>query len=119
MLEHNGDLYACDHFVEPAHRLGNILENRLVEMAHSERQRRFGLDKRARLPAYCRRCEVLFACHGECPRNRFMRTPEGEEGLNYLCPSYKLFFKHVDWPMRTMADLLHQGRPVSDIIQLL
>ncbi len=119
VLEHNGDLYACDHFVDPAHCLGNILETPLDQLARSEKQRGFGLDKRDRLPAYCRSCEVLFACHGECPRNRFLRTANGEEGLNYLCPSYQRFFQHVDRPMRLMAGLLRQGRPASLIKQLL
>jgi uncharacterized protein len=119
VLEHNGDLYTCDHFVEPAYRLGNILEKPMVEMVNSTRQRQFGLDKRERLPPVCRSCEVLFACHGECPRNRFVRTADGEVGLNYLCPSYKLFFRHVDRLMRALADLLRQGSPASDIEQIL
>jgi uncharacterized protein len=117
VLEHNGDLYSCDHFVAPDHRLGNILDKPLSELARSSQQCRFGLDKRQRLPAYCRTCEVLFACHGECPRNRFAQTPAGEDGLNYLCPSYKLFFRHVERPMCRMAELLRKGRPASDVMQ--
>jgi uncharacterized protein len=116
ILEHNGDLYSCDHFVEPAHRLGNILDKPLVELVNLDRQRKFGLIKRQGLPVYCQKCDVLFACHGECPRNRFMRTPDGEGGLNYLCPSYKLFFHHVVSPMRIMRQLLQQGRAPAEIM---
>ncbi len=117
ILEHNGDLYSCDHFVEPAYRLGNILETPMIELVSSSRQRQFGLDKRDRLPSVCRSCDVRFACHGECPRNRFLKTPDGhEDGLNYLCAGYKLFFHHVDKPMRLMADLLRQGRAPAGIM---
>jgi uncharacterized protein len=117
VLEHNGDLYSCDHFVEPSHCLGNILEEPMIELVSSSRQRQFGLDKRDRLPATCRRCDVRFACHGECPRNRFLRTPgNDEEGLNYLCAGYRLFFHHIDGPMRSMAKLLRQGRAPAEIM---
>jgi uncharacterized protein len=116
-LEHNGDLYSCDHFVEPDYLLGNILEQAMIELVASDRQRKFGLDKRDTLPRYCRECEVRFACHGGCPRNRFAQTPEGEEGLNYLCAGYKLFFHHVDRPMRIMADLLRRNRAPSEIVR--
>jgi uncharacterized protein len=117
VLEHNGDLYSCDHFVEPGHRLGNILEKPMVELVYSSRQRQFGLDKRDRLPAYCQACEVRFACQGECPRNRFIRTPIGnEKGLNYLCEGYRDFFQHIDLPMHRMADLLRQGRAAAEIM---
>ncbi len=117
-LEHNGDLYSCDHFVEPAYRLGNIRETPLLELVSSERQRKFGRDKRDLLPKYCRECQVLFACHGECPRNRFLHAPDGEPGLNYLCAGYKLFFEHIDGPMRTMANLLREGRYADEIMQM-
>jgi len=117
-LEHNGDLYSCDHFVEPAHLLGNIGETHLVELVASPRQRAFGEAKRDTLPAYCRRCEVRFACRGECPKNRFVRTPDGEPGLNYLCAGYKAFFGHVNGPMRLMADLLRQGRHAEEITRV-
>jgi uncharacterized protein len=117
ILEHNGDMYSCDHFVDPAHRLGNILEQPMVGLARSDQQRRFGLDKRSRLPAYCRKCDVFFACHGECPRNRFTPTPDREMGLNYLCPSYKLFFHHIDRPMRHMAGLLKRGHTAAEIMK--
>jgi uncharacterized protein len=124
VLEHNGDLYSCDHFVEPAYRLGNILETPLADLAGSGRQRRFGLDKRGRLPAYCRTCNVRFACQGECPRNRFMPIPggrnpcEGEDGLNYLCAGYRQFYHHIDRPMRIMADLLRRGRAPAEIMRM-
>ncbi len=116
-LEHTGDLYSCDHYVEPNYLLGNIQEQPLIELVTSGRQRRFGRDKFDLLPEFCRRCEVLFACYGECPRNRFIKTPDGEPGLNYLCAGYKLFFKHIDLPMRMMADLLQQGRGPAEIMQ--
>jgi uncharacterized protein len=118
-LEHNGDLYACDHFVEPGYRLGNILKQPIAELMASEDQHRFGQDKRDRLPRCCRECDVRFACHGECPRNRFSRSPRGEPGLNYLCAGLKLFFRHVDLPMRIMASLLRQGRAPSEVMRLL
>ena len=119
VLEHNGDLYSCDHFVDPAHRLGNILEKPLSELVRSPRQRQFGLSKRTQLPKYCRNCTVRFACQGECPRNRFTITPDGRDGeLNYLCPSYKAFFQHVDQPMRIMTDLLRRGRTPADIMDM-
>ena len=118
-LEHNGDLYCCDHFVEPAYRLGNIRQTHLLSLVASDRQRAFGLAKRDTLPRYCRACAVRFACHGECPRNRFIVTPDGEAGLNYLCAGYKAFFTHIDHPMRLMADLLRRGRYADDVMALL
>jgi uncharacterized protein len=116
-LEHNGDLYSCDHFVEPNYLLGNIQETHMLELVASDRQRKFGTDKRDTLPTYCRECEVRFACHGGCPRNRFIKTPDGEPGLNYLCAGYKLFFNHVDQPMRIMTGLLQQNRAPAEIVQ--
>lgn len=107
-LEHNGDLYSCDHFVEPAFLLGNIQQTNLIELVASDQQREFGQDKWDSLPKYCRECEVLFACYGDCPRNRFIHTPDGEPGLNYLCSGYKLFFNHINRPMRIMAELLRR-----------
>ncbi len=118
-LEHNGDVYSCDHFVEPDHLLGNITETPLGELVRSERQQRFGRDKRDTLPAFCRSCDVRFACHGGCPKNRFVTTPDGEPGLNYLCAGYKHFFHHVDEPMRMMCDLLRQGRAPAELPRLL
>jgi uncharacterized protein len=108
-LEHNGDLYSCDHFVEPAHLLGNITERPMLELVSSDQQVAFGEAKRDALPEYCRRCDVRFACHGGCPKDRFCTTPDGEPGLHYLCPSYQAFFRHVDRPMRYMAAQLRSG----------
>ncbi len=117
-LEHNGDLYSCDHFVEPDYLLGNIAETPMIDLIASEQQVTFGRDKRDSLPQYCLDCEVRFACHGGCPRNRFIKTPDGDEGLNYLCDGYKRFFNHVNPAMRTMSRLLHEGRPPSEIVDL-
>jgi uncharacterized protein len=117
-LEHTGDLYSCDHFVEPAFKLGNIRETHMLELVASQRQRQFGLDKRDTLPRYCRECDVRFACHGGCPKDRFISTPEGEPGLNYLCAGYKDFFHHVDEPMRFMAEQLRRGLAPADVMQL-
>ena len=118
-LEHNGDLYSCDHFVEPDYKLGNIQETHMIEMIASEQQRQFGQAKFDTLPQYCRTCEVRFACNGGCPKNRFIETPDGETGLNYLCAGYKAFFTHIDKPMRMMAQLLRQGRYADEVMQLL
>jgi uncharacterized protein len=119
ILEHNGDLYSCDHFVEPSHRLGNILEHPISELVNSPSQHKFGLDKLLGLPEYCQKCDVLFACHGECLRNRFGKSPDGDEqGLNYLCAGYRMFFHHIDSPMRVMRDLLRHGRAAEEIMQV-
>jgi uncharacterized protein len=115
-LEHNGDLYSCDHYVEPEYRLGNIAEGRtLLQLVDSPQQRAFGDAKRDTLPAYCRSCDVRFACHGGCPKDRFLTTPDGEPGLHYLCAGYQLFFRHVDQPMQTMANLLRNGRDATGL----
>ncbi len=95
VLERNGDLFACDHFVDGAHRLGNVMETPLADLLESPALRAFGEAKRETLPRICRSCEVLEMCHGECPRNRFAAAPDGEPGLNYLCAGYKAFFGHV------------------------
>lgn len=118
-LEHNGDLYSCDHFVEPDYLLGNIQQEPMIDLVASTKQRQFGAAKRDTLPRYCRECEVLFACHGECPKNRFIETPDGELGLNYLCAGYKAFFLHIDRPMRIMAELLGRNRAPAEIMRLL
>ncbi len=117
-MEHNGDVYSCDHFVKPRHRLGNLLETPLTELMGSARQKQFGLDKRASLPRYCRECPVLFACNGGCPKDRTEFTPDGEPGLNHLCSGFKAFFTHVDEPMRIMAGLLRQRRPAAEIMKI-
>lgn len=116
-MEHNGDLYSCDHFVYPENRLGNIMEHPLESLAESAQQLRFGLDKRDSLPRYCRECDVRFACNGECPKHRFIRTPDGEAGLNYLCGGYKMFFDHVDPYMQFMAGELRNRRPPANVMR--
>ncbi|WP_254174757.1 anaerobic sulfatase maturase [Planktothrix pseudagardhii] len=118
-LEHNGDLYSCDHFVEPDYKLGNIQETPMIELIASEKQYQFGQAKFDSLPNYCRNCEVRFACNGGCPKNRFIETPDGEAGLNYLCAGYKAFFTHINQPMTMMAELLRQGRYADEVMQLL
>jgi uncharacterized protein len=115
-LEHNGDLYSCDHFVYPHYRLGNILNASIGELAASEFQKKFGQDKSATLPRYCRECEVRHLCHGECPKHRFIRTPDGDPGLNYLCRAYKKFFNHSAPAMQRMAELLRAGRAPAAIM---
>ena len=115
-LEHNGDVYSCDHFVYPEHRIGNVLNTSLGDMVASTRQRSFGRDKADTLPEYCRQCDVRFACNGECPKNRFALTPDGAPGLNYLCPSYKRFFRHIDPAMRGMAWLARHGQAPAEIM---
>jgi uncharacterized protein len=117
-MEHNGDVYSCDHFVDPDHLIGNITTTTLVDLVTSPQQRQFGRDKADTLPGMCRRCEVRFACNGECPKNRILTTPEGEPGLNYLCSGYKAFFTHVDGSMRLMADLLRAGRYADEVMGL-
>lgn len=119
IIEHNGDIYSCDHFVFPEYKLGNLLETPLPEMVASPFQRKFGTDKRDELPQYCQQCEVRFVCNGGCPKNRFRKTPDGEPGLNYLCAGYKRFFTHIDKPMRLMAQALHSGRPAASIMPLM
>lgn len=115
-LEHNGDLYACDHYVYPEYRRGNLMNQALGDMVRSPAQQKFGRDKSDTLPGYCRKCPVRFACHGECPKHRFLRTPEGEPGLNYLCAAYKAFFTHIDPHMNYMAALVRQGLPANGIM---
>jgi len=117
-LEHTGDLYACDHFVEPRHLLGNIVGDPLglAGLVASEKQRAFGRAKSATLPRACRDCRFLFACHGECPKNRVLVSPDGEPGLNWLCEGLKAFFAHTEAPMREMAALLARGLPASGVM---
>ena len=115
-LEHNGDLYACDHYVEPDYRLGNITEIPMMEMVLSEQQRAFGQAKLDTLPQYCLSCDVRFICNGGCPKNRIITTPDGEPGLNYLCEGYKAFFHHIDGPMRFMANELRHRRAPANVM---
>lgn len=118
-MEHNGDLFSCDHFVFPDHYLGNIMETPIVQLVASPFQRKFGSDKWEKLPKYCRRCPVLFACNGGCPKDRFIKTPDGEDGLNYLCAGYKLFFTHITPYMNLMADLIRNGQPAWLVMEML
>jgi uncharacterized protein len=118
-IEHNGDLYSCDHFVEPKYLLGNILETHMIELVASSQQLKFGVDKRDRLPRYCLECDVRFACHGECPKNRFILTPDGEPGLNYLCAGFKEFFHHISFPMKIMAGLYRRGHEIKEVMEIL
>lgn len=114
VMEFNGDVYACDHFVFPQYKLGNIYKDTLVEMMYSPRQLQFGQDKSDKLPRQCKECEYLFACNGECPKNRFTHTPSGDPGLNYLCKGYFRFFKHVAPYMDYMKkELLAQRAPAN------
>ncbi len=115
-MEHNGDLYSCDHFVEPAFFLGNILESPLAALVGSDKQRQFGKNKLVHLPKYCINCSYRFICSGGCPKNRILETPDGEPGLNYLCDGYKAFFAHIDAPMKTMAQLLWNHQPPANIM---
>ena len=117
-MEHTGDLYSCDHYVYPENRLGNIMDAALAQLAMSPQQKTFGTAKRDTLPRMCRECEVRFACNGECPKHRFLTTPDGESGLNYLCAGYKYFFKHIDPYMRFMAGELHAGRAPANVMSI-
>jgi uncharacterized protein len=116
-FEHDGRVYSCDHYVYPEHCLGNIKDTPLIKMVLSEQQMRFGLDKEDTLPEYCRQCEVKFACHGECPKNRLLCTPEGEPGLNYLCSGIRKFLHHIDPWMRRMAAELKAGRTADQVMK--
>jgi uncharacterized protein len=116
-LEHNGDLYACDHFVEPRYLLGNIMRTPLAELVSSEKQRTFGRAKSDSLPCACRECRFLFTCYGECPKNRVLVTRDGEPGLNWLCEGLKAFFAYTERPMRLMADLLSRGQSAAGIMK--
>ncbi|HFZ8995760.1 TPA: anaerobic sulfatase maturase [Citrobacter freundii] len=116
IVEHNGDVYACDHYVYPQFRLGNLYEQNFASMLDSPRQVTFGKDKFATLPEQCRRCSVLRACWGGCPKHRFALTQEGKPGLNYLCAGLRAYFQHVPPYLKAMADLIAAGRPASDIM---
>ena len=115
-MEHDGGVYACDHYVYPSHFLGNIMEKSMEEMVYSSAQVEFGNAKRDALPEYCRGCEFLFTCNGGCPKHRFVKTPDGEPGLNYLCEGYKKFFRHVEPAMHEMAKRVQSGRPAAAIM---
>lgn len=118
-LEHNGDLYACDHYVYPRYRLGNILKTPLTELMESGPQHEFGNGKLDALPKYCLDCDVRFACNGDCPKHRFGRTPDGELGLSYLCAAYNCIFHYMDPFMRFMARMAEMGRPPALVMDYL
>src|SRR5664279_149428 len=115
-LEHTGDLYSCDHFVEPKYLLGNINDKPMLELVAGPQQRRFGQDKFDTLTQFCLDCDVRFACNGGCPKDRFATSPYGEPGQHYLCPSYKAFFRHVGRPMEIMCQLLRAERPPAELM---
>jgi uncharacterized protein len=115
-LEHNGDVYSCDHFVEPKHFVGNIVDIPLSEIVISDQQMQFGRAKRDGLPQYCRECDVRFVCNGGCPKDRFIATPDGQAGLNYLCAGYKAFFQYIREPMNVMANELAYQRPPANVM---
>ncbi len=117
VMEHNGDVFCCDHFVYDDYFLGNIKDKSLSEMMAMPKQSMFGQDKRSGLPPYCQRCEVRFACHGECPKHRFEKTPQGDPGLSYLCEGYKHFFSHVKPYMDYMAKELKAERAPANVMQ--
>ena len=116
VMEYNGDVYSCDHFVFPEYKLGNIRTHALIEMMFSERQQKFGNDKFEKLPKQCRNCKYLFACNGECPKNRFALTADGKPGLNYLCAGYHKYFEHVAPYMDFMANELKNQRPPANVM---
>ena len=117
VMEYNGDVYSCDHFVFPEYKLGNLYSNTLVEMMYSDKQTKFGEAKSKTLPTQCKECEFLFACNGECPKNRFTFTETGEPGLNYLCKGYHKFFKHIAPYMDFMKKELMNERPPANVME--
>ena len=119
VMEFNGDVYTCDHFVFPEYKLGNIRENTLIEMMYSDREQDFGEAKMKSLPRQCIECQYLFACNGECPKNRFLRSSDGEAGLNYLCEGYYRFFDHVAPAMDFMKRELLAHRAPANIMAAL
>jgi uncharacterized protein len=118
VMEHNGDVYACDHFVYPEFFLGNIHQTPLTGLMGTPAQTAFAQKKRIELPTQCRQCQFFFACHGECPKHRFLQTETGEHGLNWLCDGYRHFMQHIDPYMHHMADLLRAGRPAAEIMRM-
>jgi uncharacterized protein len=118
-IEHNGDLYSCDQYVYPRHKPGSVMNQSLGAMVNSPQQIKFGNDKFDSLLKFCHNCEVCFACNGECPKRRFIQTPDGEEGLNYLCAAHKKFFNHIDLHMKTMARLLQNDGAPARIMEIL
>ena len=117
-VEHNGDVYCCDHFVYPEYKIGNIHTDRLADLAYCDRQFEFGVAKRALLPRECRHCKFYNLCHGECPKHRFIDDNRGEYGKNYLCEGYKLFYEHTQTAMEHMKNLILDGKPAAEIMNL-
>ncbi len=117
VMEYNGDVYSCDHFVYPEYKLGNLKEKTLYEMMNSAKQMEFAKNKKQRLPQQCKECKFLFACHGECPKNRFLRDRYGMPGLNYLCKGYYKFFEHVAPYMDFMKKEYEAQRPPSNVMK--
>ena len=117
VVDYNGDVYSCDHFVFPAYRIGNIHHNSIIELMSQERQFAFGQAKRDSLPDQCRQCRHMMICNGECPKNRFSHTADGQPGLNYLCEGYRAFFDHTEPHMRFMVNQLRRGLPPADIMR--
>lgn len=115
-VEHNGDVYCCDHFVYPEYKIGNIHTDHLADLAYCDRQFEFGVAKRSLLPRECRHCKFYNLCHGECPKHRFIADNTGEYGKNYLCDGYRLFYEHTESAMKQMKDLILDGKPASDIM---
>lgn len=119
VMEHNGDVYSCDHFVFPEYKLGNIRDHSLIDMLYGEQQQEFSRLKHSSLPRQCKECDMEFACHGECPKNRFMKDKYGDSGLNYLCPGYYHYYQHVAPYMDYMKQELMAQRPPSNIMKVL
>ena len=115
-VEHNGDVYCCDHFVYPEYKIGNIHTDRLADLAYCDRQFEFGVAKRALLPRECRHCKFYNLCHGECPKHRFINDNTGEYGKNYLCDGYRMFYEHTERAMQRMKQLILEGKPASGIM---
>jgi uncharacterized protein len=118
VMEFNGDVYSCDHYVFPEYKLGNVKTHTIFEMMFSENQKRFGVDKRDTLPEQCRECEFLKLCNGECPKNRIVKTPAGEPGLNYLCAGFKMYYRHTKPYMEFMANELYFKRPPANVMYM-
>ena len=118
VMEHNGDVYSCDHFVFPEYKLGNIRDHSLIDMLYGEQQQEFSRLKHSSLPRQCKECDMKFACHGECPKNRFMKDKYGDSGLNYLCPGYYHYYQHVAPYMDYMKQELMSQRPPSNIMKV-
>jgi uncharacterized protein len=119
IVEHDGSVYSCDHFMYPQYRLGNLATDDLATLINSPAQQAFGSAKETTLPDECVRCEFRFACNGECPKNRFIRSSDGEPGLNYLCAGYKTYFRHITPAMNIMARLLGEGKDADGVMELI